>query len=176
MALDDHQAADRVGRVCALLDEAESLPDPDARTTTIELLQALLELYGEALARIVAAGGDELAPELAADELVSHLLLLHGLHPQDVRTRVEAAVGSMRVRLGKTTAELMSVQDKAVHLRLRGGRGGCRTSRAALTAALEEAVRDAAPEIERVVIDEAAPPPVVISVDSLLVRPGAGAV
>ncbi|MCG5218641.1 NifU family protein [Streptosporangium soli] len=173
MERDDHEAADRVGHVCALLERTESLPDPAARTTAIELLQSLLELYGEALARVMAAGDDALRKELADDELVSHLLLLHGLHPVDPRTRAEAALGRLRPILGRATAELVDLAENVARVRLRQDRGGCGGATARLRTAVQEAIRDAAPEIERVEIDEAGPAPVLIPVESL--RRGTGA-
>ncbi|GLW99231.1 NifU family protein [Microtetraspora sp. NBRC 16547] len=183
ISLNDEEAADHAHRVEALLERIESMTDPDARATVTELLQQLLELYGEGLARIMsaatAAGGAALGSTLAADELVGHLLLLHGLHPEDVETRVRAALERTGPRLGGATADLVGVEGcgegggergtegGVVRVRLRG-RGGCRSSAPALRAALEEAIRDAAPEIARVEVEEAAPPAAVIPVDSLL--------
>ncbi|WP_067133829.1 NifU family protein [Microtetraspora malaysiensis] len=191
--LTDEEAADRAHRVEELLQRVESMTDPQARATVTELLQPLLELYGEGLARIMAAavtaGGASLGSALAADELVGHLLLLHGLHPSDTETRVRKAVERAAPRLGGASAELVAVEadggpaddetgaapdGPVARVRLRR-RGGCRSTVPALRAALEEAIRDAAPEIVRVEIEEAAPPAAVIPVDSLLRgRSGAG--
>ncbi|NRQ38946.1 nitrogen fixation protein NifU [Nonomuraea sp. NN258] len=135
---------ERIGRIEALLERA----DPPA----IELAQALLDLYGEGLTRIMAAADDDAARRLAGDPLVAHLLLLHDLHPVDVGTRVADA-------LRGTGAELVDVADDLVRLRLPAG--GCRST----IGYLEQAIRDAAPEIERVEIEQ---PPVVIPVDNLL--------
>ena len=57
-----------VERVEALLDEVETFPARE-RDVATELVSALLDMYGEGLARIVAAG--EVPVE---DELVAHLL------------------------------------------------------------------------------------------------------
>ncbi|MCC5579073.1 NifU family protein [Microtetraspora sp. AC03309] len=169
--LNDDEAADRAHRVEALLERVESMTDPDARATVTELLQPLLELYGEGLSRIMAAAatvsGTALVDTLAADELVAHLLLLHGLHPSDTETRVREAVERAAPQLGGATAELVGVEGGVARVRLRG-RGGCRSSAPAMRATLEEAIRDAAPEVARVEVEEAAPPPAVIPADSLL--------
>ena len=59
--------------------------------------QALLDLYGEGLARIVdVAVATTAAAALADDELVAHLLLLHGLHPVPVEERVRGALDEVR--------------------------------------------------------------------------------
>ncbi|GGT20603.1 hypothetical protein ACFFV7_14535 [Nonomuraea spiralis] len=125
----------RIGRIESLLERAE----PPA----VELAQALLDLYGEGLTRIMAAADDDLAARLADDDVVAHLLLLHDLHPIDVRTRVEDA-------LRGTGAEVVSVDGDLVRVRLDDG--GCCSADAA-----RRAVRDAAPEVERVEIVQPLP-------------------
>jgi hypothetical protein len=178
MSLTDREVADRVARVDALLDGVESLPDPES---TIEVLQALLDLYGEALARIVAIGGETLRPALAQDELVSYLLVLHDLHPLDVSARVEKAVSGVRPRLGGAAVEAVAVADGVASVRLLRGRGGCGTGGGGCggsgtvdrVALLEEAIRNAAPEVDRVEIEEVGPAPVLISIDAVRRDPGA---
>ena len=100
MLLDDQELRERVGRIEALLEEIGSLEDPSARAKTAEIVQTLLELYGEGLARIVEnvgrLGSQDLKDELLDDELITHLLLLHGLHPIDVETRVLGALDEVR--------------------------------------------------------------------------------
>jgi len=57
----------------------------------MEMVQALLDLYGEGLARTIAPLDAETRRAVADDELVAHLLLLHDLHPVPVETRVHEA-------------------------------------------------------------------------------------
>ncbi len=100
-AVDDGAARERVARVDALLQDLEGAIGAVPVDTAIELAQALLDLYGEGLARIVGYIADrdadgELARALASDELVSHLLLLHGLHPVPLETRVREALAEVR--------------------------------------------------------------------------------
>lgn len=171
--MDDRDVTERVRRVEELLDGAV---DGHA----VELAEALLDLYGEVLARIMATvsaadppgSGEGLAERIAADELVAHLLLLHDLHPLDASTRIERALPGLRGRLAGASAELVAVEGDLARLRLRPRRGGCGSS-AAPSSVVEEAVLRAAPEIERVEIDvvESTPPPVVIPVESLLRAP-----
>src|SRR6059036_2077685 len=90
-----------VGEVERLLEDAESLVDPVARATATGVVQALLELYGAGLERIVdavaaSADASALARAFADDELVAHLLLLHGLHPVALEDRVLDALGEVR--------------------------------------------------------------------------------
>jgi Fe-S cluster biogenesis protein NfuA/nitrite reductase/ring-hydroxylating ferredoxin subunit len=152
-----------------LLEEVETLPDPGARQTATDLVTALLDLYGEGLARVVevVAESDEdgrLAAALAGDELVAHLLLLHGLHPEPVGTRVRRALAEVRPYLESHggDVELLGVEDGVVRLRLNGSCKGCPSSAATLQLAIEDAIQRAAPDVERVEAEGAvapAPPP-----------------
>jgi hypothetical protein len=91
-SMDNQKIQASVGRVEALLNELETLPDPAAQSKGIEAVRVLLDIYGEGLARVMNViaqqGNQALAEAVAEDELVSHLLLLHGLHPIDVESRV----------------------------------------------------------------------------------------
>jgi Fe-S cluster biogenesis protein NfuA len=137
-----------VGRAEALLDEI----DGDAKATAA--VQAVVELYGEALARIVA-GVDPIE-----DELVSHLLLVHDLHPVDVETRIRTALEEVRPYLGSHGGdiEFLQVEDGVARLRLGGTCNGCPSSRVTLQNAVEEVVLKAAPELERIEAEGVAEP------------------
>src|SRR5215213_8387103 len=93
MLLDDKGLQERVARMETLLEEIETLKDQNARSKAAEVVGVLLDLYGDCLARMmeVVARGEERERSFEAfaqDELISHLLLLHGLHPLDVERRV----------------------------------------------------------------------------------------
>jgi Fe-S cluster biogenesis protein NfuA len=143
-----------IERVEALLDAVEEFPPPQREVAT-ELVQALLDMYGEGLARIVAAGS---VP--AEDELVAHLLLLHGLHPVPLEDRVTGALDSVRPYLVAHGGgvELLGVADGVVRLRLEGACNGCPSSAVTLKSAVEEAVMKAAPDVERIEADGAVEP------------------
>ena len=69
------------------------------------------------------------------DELVAHLLLLHGLHPVPVRERVRGALDEVRPYLVAHGGgvELLGVADGVVRLRLEGACNGCPSSALTLT-------------------------------------------
>jgi Fe-S cluster biogenesis protein NfuA/nitrite reductase/ring-hydroxylating ferredoxin subunit len=166
--VDDRDARERVARIEVLLEEVETLADPAARATATELVQTLLELYGEGLARVVtevAARDDgELAEALADDELVAHLLLLHGLHPVPLERRVREALEGVSPYLESHGGgvELLGVEEGVVRLALQGSCSGCPSSTATLKLAIEDAIHKAAPDVERVEAEgvaPAAPPP-----------------
>jgi Fe-S cluster biogenesis protein NfuA len=150
--MDDRDARAHVGRVEVLLERLESLPDPVAREAATATVQALLELYGEGLRRIAASVGEGVALTLARDELVGHLMLLHGLHPVAVEQRVRDALTGVRPYLESHggDVELLGVAGGVVRLRLQGSCEGCPASAMTLKLAIEEAVLAAAPDVERV--------------------------
>ena len=157
-------AATEVGRIEELLERLEALPDPAARDIALETVQALLELYGDGLGRIVEAVGPEHAQALAADELVEHLLLLHGVHPIGVEERVREALDGVRPYLGSHggDVELLGVEDGVARIRMQGSCEGCPASAATVKLAIQDAVLKAAPDVDRVEAEGAgqpAPPP-----------------
>jgi Fe-S cluster biogenesis protein NfuA/nitrite reductase/ring-hydroxylating ferredoxin subunit len=161
-------AQDPLARVEGLLEQLETLPDPAARETATEVVQALLELYGEGLGRIVevVAEGDDgtLAQALGDDDLVAHLLLLHGLHPVPVEERVRGALEGVLPYLESHggSVELLGVEEAVVHLRLAGSCSGCPSSSMTLKLAIEDAIFKAAPDVDEVraegAVSPAAPP------------------
>ena len=151
-------------RIEALLEAVEGLPDPRARELSLELVQGLLDLYGEGLARVVghvaerdADGG--LADALAGDELVAHLLLLHGLHPVPLERRVAGALAEVRPYLESHGGDvrLLGIEAGTVRLELQGSCSGCPSSAVTLKLAVEEAIHKAAPDVEEIVAEDAAP-------------------
>jgi Fe-S cluster biogenesis protein NfuA len=151
-------------QVEALLERIDTLEEP-ARTTATELVQALVELYGEGLAHVVdhVAAHDDgtLAQAFAGDELLAHLLLLHGLHPVPLEQRVRAALDEVRPYLAAHNGgvELLGVEDGVVRLALQGSCNGCPSSTATLKLAIEDAIGKAAPDVERIQAEGAAPAP-----------------
>lgn len=171
--------AQLVSDVEALLGRLDELPDGSGRELASALLAALLALYGAGLERIVeevAARDDgSIAAALAADELASHVLMLHGLHPVALADRVQAAIDGQRPYLESHggNVELVAIEEPVVRLRLQGSCHGCPSSRVTLELALQEAIVKAAPEIERVIAEEdphAEPPLLQIEFASCLPR------
>jgi Fe-S cluster biogenesis protein NfuA/nitrite reductase/ring-hydroxylating ferredoxin subunit len=153
--MDDGDARERIGRVETLLDQVDTLADPRAQELATEVVQAMLELYGEGLARFVdlvaARDADgELATAVAGDELLSHLLILHGLHPQPLEDRVRMALDEVRPYLESHggDVELLAIDEGIVRLRMQGSCSGCPSSTVTLKLAIEDAIHKAAPDVE----------------------------
>jgi Fe-S cluster biogenesis protein NfuA/nitrite reductase/ring-hydroxylating ferredoxin subunit len=128
----------------------------------------LLDLYGDGLARMmeIVAAGEERGRNFEAfarDELISHLLLLHGLHPLDVQERVVGALEEVRpyLRSHGGNVELLGIEGGVARVRMEGSCDGCPSSVVTLKLAIEEAVLKAAPDLEGVEAEGMAeePPP-----------------
>jgi Fe-S cluster biogenesis protein NfuA/nitrite reductase/ring-hydroxylating ferredoxin subunit len=135
-----------------------------ARERSEELVRLVTDFYGAGLERLLDIVyeqghlGDEVLAALAADELVAGLLLVHGLHPYNVQTRVEKALESVRPYLGSHggDVELLGVSaDGVVGLRLLGSCDGCPSSSVTLKLAVQGAVEAAAPEIIAIEVETA---------------------
>jgi Fe-S cluster biogenesis protein NfuA len=143
-----------MARAEQLLAQAERFADPTARDVTREIVAALLELHGAGLARVLdvlAGSGDvgrAVAQALVADGLVSSLLLLHGIHPTGLESRVRMALDAVRPVLTQHGGgvELLGVADGVVRLRLEGNCNGCPSSGATLRNLVETALDEAAPD------------------------------
>ena len=162
-------------RIQALI-EACAADTPAAQARAEQLVREVVDLYGAALIKVMAAVDDPvLADRLAADDLIGSLLLVHGVHPQDVTERVSRALDGVRPYLGSHggDVQLLGIADGVVRLSFSGSCKSCPSSAVTLELAVEDAVRTAAPEIDSVEAI-AAGSASVIPVDSLMSRVHAG--
>ena len=98
-----------------------------------ELVEAILDLHGAGLDRIleivtgVADNGPAMLDRFSRDELVSSLLILHGLHPVDLDTRVHKAIETLAPALRSQggAIELIRIEDGVVTVRLTRSGHGC---------------------------------------------------
>lgn len=164
----DAEVRERVTRLDDLLEQLERVPGP-MTDVAMEAIEALTEVYGTALARVVAAVDEGTLRRLADDEVVGHLLLLHELHPDPPEQRIARALDEVRPELGdRAEVEFTGIDDGVAHLRLTAS--GCASTAARTAAAVRDVVLDAAPELadaESVTVK----PPALIPVDALLRRP-----
>lgn len=141
------QLVDRVQELTARLDGLE----PEARDTAFELLGSLMELYGRGLERILEGLGKAPAvrEELVEDGLVASLLLIHGLYPVDLETRVREALDRVRPYMESHGGgvELLGLEDDVARLRLEGSCSGCGASASTLELAIVQALEESAPDL-----------------------------
>ncbi|MFD1657809.1 NifU family protein [Streptomyces caeni] len=147
--LDEAAVAERLSRLDRLLEQIEGAPG--AMTgAAIEAVQALTELYGEALARVLDHADARLTDRMAGDDLVGHLLVLHRIHPEPPERRAARAVDRLRpaVRERGGDVELTAVEEGVARVRLSAK--GCGSSSAGFEDAVREAVLALAPELSGV--------------------------
>ncbi len=157
----------RAERIDTLIQEVSVLPDPQVRSMVQELIQELLDLYGEGLSRILEltaqAGlpGKELIKDFTKDDLLSSLFVLHDLHPEDIETRVAQALVEVRpyLRSHGGNVELLKIDNGIAYLRLEGSCNGCSASSNTLKLTIEEAIYKAAPDLIEIQVEGVADPP-----------------
>jgi len=158
---DDKDFQMKVQRIGELVGELENIEDAEARASAKALVQLLLDLHAVGLERvmeIVAKNGDSgqrTIDDLGGDPLVSSLLVLYGLHPLDLESRVSQAVERVRprVRKGGGELELLSNESGVVRLQLQVTGHSCGSTGKTLKAMVEDALYEAAPDIGHLLIE-----------------------
>jgi Fe-S cluster biogenesis protein NfuA len=147
-------------RVEKLVNRLNASQDPELRAVALELVQSVVELHGHALERMLESISQTTAGEVALDEaiqddLVASVLLLHGLHPDTMETRVLRALEKVRpyLRSHGGDVEFVGITGGIVRLKLLGSCGSCPSSSVTLKTAVEEALYEAAPDIQEIVAD-----------------------
>jgi Fe-S cluster biogenesis protein NfuA/nitrite reductase/ring-hydroxylating ferredoxin subunit len=154
------QVGDQIER---LLGEVHAMVSPPAWERVDQLVRSIVELYGAGLQQIVGllaedgAAGAALRARLIRDPLVASLLLLHGLHPETLATRVQQALERVRPYLGSHggDVEVIGTDDGSgvVRLRMKGSCDGCPSSIITVKLAVEGAIRESAPEVTRIDVE-----------------------
>ena len=142
-------------RIEQLIGELEAFGDPHVVALARDLVQSVMELHGAGLERILeivsqaGAAGQAAIDSFGRDELVSSLLVLYGLHPVPLETRVRRALEKSRLAGG--TAELVGMEEGVVRVRVTTS--GCGSSDGSFGVSVEEIIRGAAPDITGLVIE-----------------------
>ena len=167
MQQDQRENMHRAERIEMLIQEVTELPDTRVRATVEELVQSLLDMYGDGLSRILEltaqseTSGNELIKIFTQDDLLSSLFLLHDLHPEDIETRVARALVEVRPYLKSHggNVELVTIDKGVAYLRLEGSCHGCPSSTITLKLAIEEAIYKAAPDLLELKVEGVTDPP-----------------
>lgn len=169
---------DRVQQIGERVQELDSIGDPAVRAKAKELVQLLMDMHGSALERMLEIifqstdAGSRVIDELGEDPLVGSLLILYGLHPEDVQTRVEKKFAQIRSRLFKMGAEVTSIavngSDVRVGVNIAGHTCGSTTQN--VRAAVEDAIYEAAPDLTSLVVEglQEPSPSGFVAMDSLM--------
>jgi Fe-S cluster biogenesis protein NfuA/nitrite reductase/ring-hydroxylating ferredoxin subunit len=145
----------------ALVNRIENVADPALKATAKDLVQSLMELHGAGIERMLeivhqsAPSGPSIIETFGRDDHVRSLLLIHGLHPDSLETRIMQALEKTRPYLKSHggNVNLVGVDDLgAVTLRLEGNCHGCPSSSATLKLAVEEAIYETAPDVTAILV------------------------
>ncbi|HYV34452.1 MAG TPA: hypothetical protein VE988_02035 [Gemmataceae bacterium] len=142
------QFQQRMQRIEELIAALQEHGNPVVHASAVEMVRALLDVHRAGLAQtleqIAKQGepGQAILNALLQNELFSRLLLLHGLHPVDLTTRLQQALDHSRgwLRAHGAEVELARATHEVVELRLRGGS-------ADVHRLLEQAILTAAPDV-----------------------------
>jgi Fe-S cluster biogenesis protein NfuA len=160
-AKEDMEFRNRIEHLEAVLQDLDDAVDPAAQARIRDIVQTLLEFHGTGLARILdhvgKAGepGQSILRSIGADDLASSLLVLHGLHPLDLETRVRLALDKVRsfVHGHGGSVELLSIREGSVRLRITSDGQGCHSTPGKLKQAVEDAIYTKAPDITAIQIE-----------------------
>ena len=140
-----------INAIAQMLDRLDTVPAAE-RERTRGLMHELLEAHRAGLARMLDALGPDAAQRLCADDEIAALLMLHGLHVVDLRTRVVEAVDKLTPRFAAqhATLALVGVSGEG-RVQVRVEHAG---KRGALHAQIEEALAAAAADATELAIEE----------------------
>ena len=158
---DDKDFQVKVQRIGELVGELEKIADPEARASAKALVQLLLDLHGAGLERVMEIvaknddSGQRTIDNLGCDPLVSSLLVLYGLHPLDLESRVAQAVERIRpqVRKGGGELDLLGIENGAVRLHVQVTGDACGSTGKTLKKLVEDSLYEAAPDMSRLSIE-----------------------
>lgn len=144
--------ADAPPEIESLIERLGQVADRETLASAQALVRAVLDMHGAGLARIlelVAASqeGGGLVEALGRDDLVSSLLLLHGLHPSSLEARARAALG--RIGASGFALEFLGAVEGFVRVGVtRTGDPQRAAAGGRLRALVEQAIERAAPDAE----------------------------
>ncbi len=143
-------------RIQQLIEEIDSMPDAYARGMMQECVQEILSFYGHGLKKmlsIIARGKNDAAKniynDLIEDSFVTGLLLIHDLHPLDLKTRLYAALEKVKPYMDSHggSVEIVSVADGIAKLKLSGSCKGCPSSASTLELGIKQAIEEHCPDL-----------------------------
>jgi hypothetical protein len=147
--LDDRAVGERLAALDEQLAQLEATPGAIGELA-LAAVSGLAEIYGQALARALDLVDPALVQRMLGDELIGHLLVLHGIHPSPIEYRTSRVIEGLRQALSARRAEveLARIDDRVAILRL--SLKGCGTSAVGIEQAVRDAVLAAVPELSAV--------------------------
>jgi Fe-S cluster biogenesis protein NfuA/nitrite reductase/ring-hydroxylating ferredoxin subunit len=139
-----------------LIGKIDALPDTAARDMMQTCIQEILGFYGHGLEKIleVVSRGNSTAAkdiynDLIEDSFISGLLLIHDLHPLDLKTRLYHALEKVKPYIDSHggSVELVSLEDGVAKIRLAGSCKTCPSSASTLELGIKQAIEESCPDL-----------------------------
>ncbi len=149
-------------RIQQLIEKVDSLPDLKARELMQECVQEILSFYGHGLKKmldIISTGNSSAAKDiynnLIEDNFISGLLLIHDLHPLDLKTRLLQALEKVKPYMDSHggSIEIVSLENGVAKLKLAGHCKGCPSSASTLELGIKEAIEENCPDLLGLEVD-----------------------
>ena len=149
--LDDPAVRALLGALNDQLDQLEAMPGPVSELG-LTVVAGVAEIYGQALIRTLELADPAAVERMLDDELIAHLLALHGIHPESVEKRLTRVIDELRAAVSDQggTVELDRLDETVAVVRVALG---ARASRSAdVEHTIRRAVMTAVPELANVTI------------------------
>ena len=149
--LDDPAVRALLGALNEQLDQLEAMPGPVSELG-LTVVAGVAEIYGQALIRTLELADPAAVERMLDDELIAHLLALHGIHPESVEKRLTRVIDELRAAVSDQggTVELDRLDETVAVVRVALG---ARASRSAdVEHTVRRAVMTAVPELANVTI------------------------
>ena len=149
--LDDPAVRALLGTLNDQLDQLEAMPGPVSELG-LTVVAGVAEIYGQALIRTLELADPAAVERMLDDELIAHLLALHGIHPESVEKRLTRVIDELRAAVSDQggTVELDRLDETVAVVRVALG---ARASRSAdVEHTVRRAVMTAVPELANVTI------------------------
>lgn len=142
-------------RIEEIIAQIDAMPAPAARALMQECMESVLSFYGDGIERMLQVvkrsgiDGQKAFDDLLHDNVVRGLLLIHGLHPHDLATRLREALDKVRPYMESHggNVELLSLENDFARLRLQGSCKTCPSSAVTLELAVRSAIEEACPDL-----------------------------
>jgi Fe-S cluster biogenesis protein NfuA/nitrite reductase/ring-hydroxylating ferredoxin subunit len=147
---------ERGRRIQQLVEKIDAVPDPVARALLQECMELTLAFYGSGLERMLlivkdlGLDGQRAYEKLINDNIVRGLLLIHGLHPLSLESRLRQALDKVRPYMESHggNVEVISLDNEVARLRLNGACKGCPSSAVTMELAIRQAIEEACPDLQ----------------------------
>ncbi len=149
-------------RIQEIVAQIDAMPNPAARALMQECMESVLGFYGDGIARMMelvkrsGIGAQKAYNALLHDNVVRGLLLIHGLHPHDLATRLREALDKVRPYMESHggNVELLGLENDFDRLRLQGSCKTCPSSAVTLELAVRSALEEACPDLAGFHVEE----------------------